>query len=333
MSKYRAVYLDLIALDLHQFHSMYADDTISYEHVKTGNREEMLALARDADFFLISGAGYKMNKELIDYNPKVKLIHHQGVGFDVTDVDYASSKNIPVCTTPVGTVPTVAEHVIMMIIAAMRQLIVLDSNMRNEMFNMWDMRVNSYSLMGKTVGIIGFGRIGKEVARRLQGFDVNIVYFDKFASLSEKEQAEYGAKPVDSLDELARVSDVITLHMPLTKDDVKCINRKTLFDKMKPTSFFINAARGALVDEMDLCEVLKEKRIAGAAVDAWTAEPTDPKHPILKLKNIVLTPHVAGGTREAQMARGEFMLQNCRNFIEGKPLVSCINIDKIKLPH
>jgi phosphoglycerate dehydrogenase-like enzyme len=333
MKKYKAVYLDYIAQDLHQFYGMYATSDIAYDHVATDKREEMLEKAKDADFYLISGAGYKMDRELIDYNPKVKLIHHQGVGFDVTDVEYASVRNIPVCTTPVGTVPTVAEHVVMLMLAVMRQLVVLDVNMRNGKFNMWDMRANSYSLLGKTVGIIGFGRIGREVARRLRGFDVTIVYYDRFVSLPEVEQRTLGVRQIESLDELARVSDVVTLHMPLTKEDVKSINRKTLFDKMKPASFFINAARGKLIDEMDLYEVLKEKKIAGAAVDAWTDEPIDPKHPILTLRNIVVTPHVAGGTREAQMARGEFMFQNCQNFVDRKPLVSCINHDKIKLPY
>jgi phosphoglycerate dehydrogenase-like enzyme len=198
---------------------------------------------------------------------------------------------------------------------------------------MWDMRANSCSLLGKTVGIIGFGRIGREIARRLRGFDVDIVYYDKFVSLPENEQLALGVRQVESLDELARVSDVATLHMPLARGDVKSISRKTLFDKMKPDSFFINAARGKLTDEMDLYEVLREGKIAGAAVDAWTDEPIDPKHPILALRNVVVTPHVAGGTREAQMARGEFMFKNCQNLVDRKPLASCINIDRIKMPY
>jgi phosphoglycerate dehydrogenase-like enzyme len=328
MAKYKAVYLDFIPKEINDIYREYALPDVEYITMESKLPEERLEKAKDADFYMMAGA--KVDKAMIDLAPKLKLIHHQGVGFEKTDVDYASSKNIPVCTTPAGTVENVAEHAIMLILACMRQLVVADQAMRNGKFFAWELRAGSYSLMGKTVGIIGFGRIGKNLAKRLQPFEARVLIYDKFLNLSPSEQQQYGVTQTGSLDELAAQSDVVTVHMPLTPDEIGFINTKTLFGKMKPTAIFINTARGPLVKESDLLDILQKKKIAAAGLDVFEKEPVTADNPLMKLDNVIVSPHIAGGTRDAQIARAKFMFGNIKNLLEGKPLESCLNADKIK---
>jgi len=330
MKLFKAVYLDDIPQHMHDIYGSYATEDIEYLYVKTTNRDEMLEMARNADFFIVSGVGVKMDLAMIDFSPKLKLIHLQGVGFEAVDVDYASSKNIPVCTTPAGTTETVAEYTVMLILAVMRQLVVADKSVRDGKFLIWEFRKDSRSILDKTVGIIGFGRIGRAVAKRLKGFDVHILYYDKYVRLSKEEQEEDAVEQVESLDELASRSDVITVHMPYVPEYEGFINNESLFGKMKPTAFFINTARGKIVKEKDLIETLREKRIAGAGIDVYEKEPADPDNPLFSLPNVILTPHIAGGTRDALMAKGEFMFANMQNLIMRKALKSCINEKNIR---
>lgn len=328
MAKYKAVYLDLIPKEINDIYREYALPDVEYITMESKDPEERLRKAKEADFYMMAGA--KVDKAMIDLAPKLKLIHHQGVGFEKTDIAYATQKNIPVCTTPAGTVENVAEHAIMLILACMRQLVVADQAMRNGNFYAWELRATSYSLMDKTVGIIGFGRIGKNLAKRLLAFDVKIIFYDKFISLDSTEQKRYGVTQVASLDELVKQADVVTVHMPLTPEEVGFINAQSVFSKMKPTSIFINTARGPLVKEADLVEALKTGKIAAAGIDVFEKEPVTSSNPLMGLDNVIVSPHIAGGTRDAQVARAKFMFGNIKNLLEGKPLDSCLNADKIR---
>jgi phosphoglycerate dehydrogenase-like enzyme len=328
MATYKAVYLDCIPKELNDIYREHALPDVEYITMETKDPEERLRKAKEADFYMMAGA--KVDKAMIDLAPKLKLIHHQGVGFEKTDIAYATSKNIPVCTTPAGTVENVAEHAVMLILACMRQLVVADQAMRNGKFYAWELRATSYSLMDKTVGIIGFGRIGKNLAKRLLPFACKVIFYDKFITMSGAEQKQYGVTQVAALDELVAQSDVVTVHMPLTPDEAGFINAQSVFNKMKPTSIFINTARGPLVKEADLVEALKTKKIAAAGIDVFEKEPVPADNPLLKLDNVIVSPHIAGGTRDAQVARAKFMFGNIKNFLEGKPLDSCLNAGKIK---
>jgi phosphoglycerate dehydrogenase-like enzyme len=328
MAKYKAVFLDFIPKEFNDIYREYALPDIEYITMESTLPEEKLKKAKDADFYIMAGA--KVDKTMIDLAPKLKLIHQQGVGFDKIDVAYASQKNIPVCITPAGTVENVAEHTIMLMLACMRQLVVTDRAMRKGQFLAWELRNESYSLMGKTAGIIGFGRIGKNVVKRLQPFGVKVLVYNKSHKLSLLEQGRYGVAQSKSLDELVRQSDIVSVHIPLTPEEIGSINTRSVFGKMKPTAIFINTARGQLVRESDLVEVLKNKKIAAAGLDVFATEPVKADNPLMELDNVIVTPHIAAGTRDAQIARAKFIFANIRNFLEGKQLDSCLNADKIK---
>jgi phosphoglycerate dehydrogenase-like enzyme len=211
----------------------------------------------------------------------------------------------------------------------MRQLIVADQAMRKGRFLAWELRNKSYSLMGKTAGIIGFGRIGKSLAKRLQAFGVNVLFYNKSHKLSSEEQKHYGASQLESIDDLVRQSDIISVHIPLTPEVTGFINMQSVFSKMKPTAIFINTARGQIVKESDLIEVLMNRKIAAAGIDVFEKEPVTADNPLLKLDNVILTPHIASGTRDAHIARAKFIFHNIKNYIEGKPLENCVNADKL----
>jgi phosphoglycerate dehydrogenase-like enzyme len=328
MAKYKVFFMDYVPNELNDIYRENALPDVEYVAMESKLPEERIDKAKDADFFIPATA--KADKTLIDAAPKLKLIHQQGVGFEKTDVAHASEKNIPVCTTPVATVENAAEHTIMLILACMRQLVIADQSMRSGHFWAWELRNTSYSLMGKTVGILGFGRIGKSVAERLRPFGVTILFYNRTHTLSAGEQKHYGAIQARSLEELVTQSDVLTVHMPLTPEVAGSINTQSVFSRMKPTAIFINTARGQIVKEADLVEALKTRRIAAAGIDVFEKEPIAPGNPLLKLNNVTLTPHIAAGTRDAHEARAKFIFANIKNLLEGRPLESCINAGKLK---
>jgi phosphoglycerate dehydrogenase-like enzyme len=175
---------------------------------------------------------------------------------------------------------------------------------------------NTFEMANKVVGIMGFGNIGQKVARRVQGFDAIVQYYDKFP-LPPARERELKAKQV-SLEELFRTSDILTLHTPLTNDTRHVVNRERLAT-MKPTAILINTCRGPVVDEPALFEALRDKRIAGAGLDVFEKEPVDPGNPLLKLENVVVSPHSAGTTWDTWFRRADFAYQNMKRVWAGQP--------------
>jgi phosphoglycerate dehydrogenase-like enzyme len=171
-------------------------------------------------------------------------------------------------------------------------------------------------MAGKLVGILGFGNIGRKVARRVQGFDATVQYYDMYP-LPPGRERELKVKRV-SLEELFRTSDVITCHAPLTRDTRHVVNREHLA-MMKPTAVLINTSRGPVVDEAALLEALQHKRIAGAGLDVFEKEPVDPNNPLLGMENTVVTSHTAGTTWDTWFRRAEFAYQNMKRVWEGEP--------------
>jgi lactate dehydrogenase-like 2-hydroxyacid dehydrogenase len=332
MKKYKAVFLDYLPLDLNNIYASHATEDIEFVGMETKDTPEMLEKSKNADFYMLFGMPYgiTVDKQLIDHSPNLKMLVSHGMSFEKIDLAYANSKKIPIVGTPVATDEDVAEFTIMMILASMRRLPFADSALRKGNFYTWELRGFSYSLMGKTVGLIGFGSIAHFVAERLRGFGVKIVIYDKYKKFAEKEQEILGVQQVNSLGELAACSDVVSLHANYSAADHGSINRETLFDKMKPTAFFINTARGKLVNQKDIAQVLKEKRIAGAALDVYEEETVHLDDPLVGLENVVLTPHIGSGTRDVIAARAEYMFDNMRRFLKNRPLRNCINSDQIK---
>jgi phosphoglycerate dehydrogenase-like enzyme len=281
--------------------------------VSSRDREELLHLMPEADFLLVATA--RVDEELLRAAPRLRLVQHQGVGYDNIDVAACHRAAIPVALTPEGTTIGVAEHTLLLILALFRHLLTVDAAVRRGEWPVWSMRSRSVELAGKTVGLIGFGRIGREVARRARAFDTTIVYHDSVRA-SAAVEAELGATFV-SRDDLLSQADVVSLHAPLSAETRGMIGEREL-RQMQPHAVLINTARGALVDERALVRALAAEWIAGAGLDVLAQEPPDADNPLLDCPNVILTPHIAAGTRDAYRTKMQAVFANMQRVARGE---------------
>lgn len=253
---------------------------------------QLLGAIKDYDVLVVRGAT-KVTKEIIGAGRKLKIIARAGVGLDNINVQAASARNIELINAPEAPTIAVAELVIGLMLAWTRRLPRADASMKQ---GRWEKaQLAGSELRGKTLGIVGTGKIGRAVGYRAKSFLMNLLAFDVAQSAEFSERA--GARYVD-LDGLLRESDFITLHVPLTPQTRHMMDGREL-ELMKSTAVLINTSRGGVIDEAELVEVLKKGKIAGACLDVFEREP--PKDsPLLKLPNVVLTPHIGASTVEAQ---------------------------------
>lgn len=249
----------------------------------------------DADF-LVAGLE-PIDKGLIACGKQLKLIQRLGVGYDNIDLEAASQSNIPVSNMPDFNAGTVAEHTVMLILSLLRRIFESTLIMKA---GKWSpstiVHRGIFDLKGKTIGILGLGLIGQEVAKRVKPFGVNLIYYDQIRTSTQNErELDVSYHPFE---EILRHSDILSIHLPLTQDTFRLLGKKEL-TMMKSTAIVINTARGAIVDEYALAELINNGDIAGAGLDVFSEEPLDPKHPLLRCPNVILTPHTAGQTREA----------------------------------
>ena len=275
-------------------------------------RNEDLVEVEDADVLVVGLE--PVDETLLSRAPRLRLIQRLGRGDNNIDLDEAARRGIPVCGMPDFNAASVAEHTVMLTLALFRR--VFESTLLMKAGRWPVIEVVSqglFDLAGKTVGIVGYGAIGRAVAARMRSFEAAVCVHD-----SEPERAGEGGE-VASLDELLQRADVVTLHVPLTPENEGMIGERELA-LMKPTAVLINTARGALVDELALANALTSGAIAGAGVDVYSDEPLPPKHPLRRCPNILLTPHTAGQTREAMERMVELMLENLHRVERGEPL-------------
>ena len=246
--------------------------------------------------------------------PKLKVVARFGVGYDTVDVEACTRRKVYVTYTPDVLSTAVADITWALILGFMRRIPEADRFTREE----WGKRARGFpfgwDISGKTLGFLGLGRIGREAAKRAQGFDVRMIYRD----IVPKPELErlYGVKPV-GFEELLRTSDILSIHVPLLPSTRHIIGRKELA-MMKPTAIIINTSRGPVIDQDALTEALKTRRIAGAALDVFEEEPIPLTHPLLKLDNLVVTPHIASATRETRRRMAERCAESVRALLEGK---------------
>ena len=284
--------------------SVYAD-TIS------GN-EKAFAL-QEADFLLLFPS--VIADQALKTAPQLKLIQLVSAGFDKINLALCRELGIPLANNGGTNAIDVAEHTLTLILSFYRRLLEMDHNVRSQGWRNIDSGRTTYTIYGKTVGIIGLGNIGQQTARRLQAFGADLLFYDPYPPADAVVQ-ELGVTQV-SLDELLQRSDVVTLHVPLMAETQGLIDQHAL-SLMKPTALLVNTCRGPVVDEAALIEALTEQRIMGAALDVLEQEPPDPNNPILKLDNVLLTPHTAGVTFDTWARRGRFIFQNFRRVWAGE---------------
>ena len=251
---------------------------------KSYTKEEFISYAKDVDGIII---GVDLaDKEMLDQCPNLKAIAKYGVGVDNIDMEYAQKKGIKVSRTIGSNSLSVAEHAMGLIFTLAKNTYSAVQDVKNGNWN----KVYGFELQGKTIGIIGFGNIGKNLARLAQGMNMKVMAYD--AMPIDTEYAEKNHIMIAEYEQLLKESDVISVHMPLTAETKDMIDKKA-FAIMKSNAIVINAARGGIINEADM-----NKRIAGAGFDVFTQEP--PKDsPLLKLNNFILTPHTASKTKEA----------------------------------
>lgn len=256
------------------------------------DQEGFAELLRDADVVVVRSRR-RLSREVIERAPRLKVIARAGVGLDNVDVDYAVRRGIRVLSTEDASTEAVAELTIGLMIALARRIVELDRSMKG---GNWckDMCLG-VELMGKTLGIIGLGRIGGRVAQLARVFGMRVVAYDPY--VSQDKARELGVELKGRLEDLLRESDFVSVHAALTEETERMIGEDE-FRLMKPTAYFINTARGAIVDEDALVKALESGWIAGAALDVYEREP--PSSRLTGLENVVLTPHVGASTVEAQ---------------------------------
>jgi D-3-phosphoglycerate dehydrogenase len=252
--------------------------------------------ASDADFAAtVQGAPYIVARSLglsaatLQQADAVRLIHQWGTGTDGIAVDVARARGIPVARSPGLNAPTVADLTLGLMIATLRRIPQIDLATRNGAWAPPALISGARDLNGMTVGLIGFGAIGQQVARRLQGFDCNVVYYQRSGPVQGRSE-RYA-----TLDEIFRTCDLISLHAPLT-DGTRNLVGAAQLAQMKAGSFLVNTARGGLVNEAALTRALQNGPLAAAGLDVFAQEPVNPDNPLLQLDNVVALPHVGGRT-------------------------------------
>jgi D-3-phosphoglycerate dehydrogenase len=270
--------------------------------------EELKPLVADIDG-VVAGVD-TWNEEVFRLAPKLKVISRFGVGVDNIDLKKAREYGIQVTNVPGGNANAVAELTVGLILATIRNIPGLHLSAKQ---GYWD-RFVGMELSGRTIGLLGFGNISQMVARKLQGFDVNIIAYDKYPNEARAKEMQV---TMASFEEVLRESDVVSMHMPSLQETFKIMSYKQ-FALMKSSAFFVNTARGALVDEDALYDALHSSRIAGAAIDVYQQEPVSVDNPLFGLNNIITTPHTAAETYETYRKVSLVTAQAVLDVLSGK---------------
>ena len=257
----------------------------------------------------------------MDRMPNLNVISNFGVGVDHIDLSAAKQRGIPVGNTPNMLDGATADMTFAMLMAAARNIVIGDRFARSAAFTHYDPRILiGHEVHGATLGIIGMGNIGRQVARRASGFDMHILYHNRNPDSSA--EAELGATYA-SLDDLLAQSDFVTLNVPLTDETRKMIGRDQL-ERMKKTAILINLARGGVVDHDALAEALEKNWIAAAALDVTEPEPLPRDHPLLSMDNAIIAPHLGSATRQTRLAMARRTVDNLLAGLEGRPLITAV---------
>ena len=283
------------------------------------DREQLLGeLKRGVDAVLIRSAT-KMDSEAISVAKGLKVIARAGVGLDNVDIPAATTAGVMVVNAPTSNIVSAAELAIALLLASARNIAPAFATLKK---GKWARsKYTGAELFEKTLGIVGFGRIGQLVAHRMQGFGMNVIAYDPY--LQPARAAQLGVGLV-SLDDLLAKSDFITIHLPKTKETANLIGVEAL-KKVKPTVRIINAARGGVLDENALFEALKENRVAGAGLDVFATEPCIDS-PLFTLENVVATPHLGASTDEAQERAGIAVAESVRKALAGELVPDAVNV-------
>ncbi|HHI00659.1 MAG TPA: D-glycerate dehydrogenase [Thermococcus litoralis] len=297
---------------------------------KAPPRSVLLEKVRDVDA-LVTLVTDKVDEDLLENAPKLKIIAQYAVGYDNIDIEAATRRGIYVTNTPGVLTDATADLAFALLLAVARRIVEADAFVRSGEWKKsgigWHpLMFLGYGLKGKTLGIVGFGRIGQALAKRAKGFGMKVIYYSR--TRKTKAEKEIGAEYVD-FETLLKESDFISLHVPLTTETCHMIGEREL-KLMKPNAILINTSRGAVVDTNALIKALKEKWIAGAGLDVFEEEPYYNEE-LFKLENVVLAPHIGSATHEARESMADLVAKNLIAFAKGEIPPNLVNSDVLKI--
>ena len=298
------------------------NSNFEYEVVDNVDTEFLKSKIKDCDGISIRTA--KLSGDVIEAANNLKIISRHGVGYDNIDLEVSKKKDITLAITATANAVAVAEHVMFMILNISKRGSLYDETVKSGKFNERNKLPKTVELWNKNILIAGFGRIGQALIKRCLGFEMNVFVFDPFVSKEFIE--ERGGTKVDNLSETSKDMDAMSLHIPLN-DETKNIINYELLKSIKKNCIIINAARGGIVNEVDLDRALNENLIFGAGLDVFETEPPAENNPLLKNKKVFLSPHTAAFTEECMTRMGKETIQNIFDFFDG----NLENSKKVKL--
>ncbi|MBE0500917.1 MAG: phosphoglycerate dehydrogenase [Desulfuromonadales bacterium] len=273
---------------------------------------------------IITRSGTLVDQELVNHATKLKIVARAGVGIDNVDVDAASNKGIIVVNAPFGNVNSAAEHTMALLLSFCRNITVANASLKS---GAWQRApFTGYELKGKTIGIIGLGKVGGRVAKRCRAFEADVITYDPY--ISEKRAEDFSVKLV-SLEEIVRFSDIITVHTPLN-DETRGMISAEHFKGMKDGVIIINCARGGIIEEEAMLKALESGKACGAAFDVWSEEPpaTETLKKLIAHPKMVVTPHLGANTFEAQKNVAVDVSREIINYLDGRPIENAVNIPR-----
>lgn len=290
--------------------------------VKVGlSPDELKAIIGQYDGLVIRSAT-KVTKDILDAASRLKVVGRAGIGLDNVDIPSATKKGIVVMNTPEGNVVTTAEHAIAMMLALSRNIPQGTSSLKD---GRWEKKnLQGKEIFNKTLGVLGYGRIGSIVADRARGLKMRVIVHDPYASRDMVEQRGF---ELVSLKDLYKCSDYITIHVPKMKETINLINKKS-FDQMKPGVMLIHCARGGIVNEKDLAQALASGKVGGVALDVFETEPPG-RSPLFDFDNVICTPHLGASTVEAQTNVAVAIAEQIIHYLQTGTIVNAVNVPSV----
>jgi D-3-phosphoglycerate dehydrogenase len=305
----------LIIQPIHEAGIKLLMDNSNYEYEILENLEAQDIKSKISNCDAISIRTAKLSGELINCSKNLKIISRHGVGYDNIDLTASKEKNITLAITATANAIAVAEHVLFMLLNIAKRKSMYDDSVKSGNFSNRNKLPKTIEIWNKNILIAGFGRIGQCLIKRCKGFEMNVFVYDPFVS---KEVVEsLGGKKVENLEDSIKNMDAVSLHVPLN-DKTKNLINYNLLRTMKKNCIIINAARGGVINEIDLDRALNENLIFGAGLDVFEKEPPDQNNPLLKNKKVFLSPHTAAFTEECMVRMGKETIQNIIDFFEKK---------------
>ena len=285
--------------------------------VEKNDREGILEMANQVDA-LVSAMERWDRETLSGLKNKKTLIIRYGTGIDNIDLAAATELGVPVANCAGANAVPVAELALTHILNCMRRLTYSASGPKE---GVWPRVFQGNEIDGKTVGLVGFGNIAKNLRRMLSGFTCRVLAYDEYVRSDEE---KFNVIAADSIEQIFRESDVISIHIPLTDETRKCINMR-YFNVMKPTAYLVNTSRGGVIDEDDLAQALREGKLRGAGLDVMTAEPPSMDSPLLKMDNVTVTTHIAASSYESEQRTQHMLAATIIDYLNGKIPANILN--------